>query len=181
MFVSGVGRNRASCSCGWDGPLRALRSPALLDAYRHGGQGIGCLPSAPLVVDERAPQSLWKRLTPWWVWALCPLLLILVAIWSATPSHAAPPGCEQIPWGFLGSQQRLICDGPIRPDGSWERERVIAVPAHYQNATSHCYSSGYSSDCSFSPAGWVNQVTIEDTSYVVFPDNVLGNEPGHLG
>jgi len=48
----------------------------------------------------------------------------------ATPAHAIPANCQAVPWGFLGSQVRAICDGPILPDGSWMRHRVIGVPAH---------------------------------------------------
>lgn len=157
-----------------------LRAVALMDAYGHAGRCPGCLPSEPLIVDERLNQSLWQRLTPWPVIVGLILLLIPAGLWLAPLVHA-DPGCEQIPWGLFGSQQRLICDGPIRPDGSWQRYRTIGVPAHYRNATSSCYGGSYSSSCTFYPAGWVEQVTIEDTNYVVFPDNVLANEPGHLG
>ena len=181
VFRTGRGRNRAGCSCGWDGPLRMLLGWALLDAWTHSGRSPGCLPSDRLAVDERSHHSLFRKLTPWPVVALSPLLLIPVGIWLAPEVHAAPPGCEQIAWGFLGSQQRLICDGPIRADGSWERSRVIGVPEHYRNASTECYGGSYSSSCTFYPAGWVDQVTVEDTSYIVFPFNVLPNEPGHLG
>lgn len=109
------------------------------------------------------------------------LALGAILIARSPAAAAAPPGCEQIPWGFLGTQQRLICDDPIRPDGSWLRYRTIGVPAHWRNATSSCYGGYWSSSCTFYPAGWVDQFTVEDTSYIVFPDNVLPNEPGHLG
>lgn len=99
----------------------------------------------------------------------------------ATEAKALPPNCEEIPWGLFQNQRRQICDTPVRPDGSWTRFRLIAVPAHYRNPTSSCYGSyGYSS-CTIYPGGNVAQQNIEDTSYVVFPDNVLPNEPGHLG
>src|SRR4051812_13743955 len=39
--------------------------------------------------------------------------------------------CKTEPWGFLGSQRRTLCDGPISSDGSWSRERTIWAPAHY--------------------------------------------------
>lgn len=127
-------------------------------------------------------KALWVRLTPWWV--LVGSILLLIPAGMLAPEVRADPlpaNCEQIPWGFFGSQRRMICDGPIRPDGSWERERVIGVPAHYRNASSECSSGSYSSRCTFYPAGWVEQVTVEDSVYVVFPSNVLPNEPGHLG
>ena len=41
----------------------------------------------------------------------------------ATPAHAIPANCQAVPWGFLGSQVRAICDGPILPDGSWMSPR----------------------------------------------------------
>lgn len=186
VFRAGRFRNRAGCPCGWDGPLRMLLGWAVVDAYTHGGRSAGCLPSAPLIVDERRARpslrAVWRRLTPWWAVTGLAMAAAVVGLMLTPPEvHAAPPGCEQIAWGFLGSQQRLICDGPIRPDGSWERSRVIGVPAHYRNARSSCSSGTYYSDCTFYPAGWVEQVTVEDTSYIVFPWNVLPNEPGHLG
>lgn len=64
---------------------------------------------------------------------------LLVAALSATPigfaapSHAdgfaADPGatnCQTEPFGFVGSQRRTLCDGPISKDGSWNRERSPA-------------------------------------------------------
>ena len=71
-------------------------------------------------------------------------------------------------------------DDPIRPDGSWNRERFIGIPRHYENASSHCSSSDYSSDCTYYPAGWVDTVTTSDDTYPVRADNVLPDEPGHM-
>lgn len=81
VFVSGIGRARASCSCGWDGHLRAFRSHAVLDAYGHGSRCPGAMPADPLIVDERLNQSLWRRLTPWPVVAASPLLLVPLSVW----------------------------------------------------------------------------------------------------
>src|ERR1700733_13824940 len=39
--------------------------------------------------------------------------------------------CKAERWGFLGSEQRTLCDGPISADGSWTRERTIWRPASY--------------------------------------------------
>lgn len=100
---------------------------------------------------------------------------------AAAPMAVASPGCESIKWGFLGSQTRVICDGPIRSDGSWMRERVIGVPAHYVNASSSCSHSSYSSNCTFYPGGWVDDRIQSDETYLVTPDTVLPDEPGHLG
>lgn len=99
----------------------------------------------------------------------------------AAQAQALPPNCEDIPWGIFGSQRRQICDTPIRPDGSWTRFRTIGVPAHIARPSSSCYGGLYYSNCTYDPGGFVPQVTIEDTSYVVFPDNVVFGEPGHLG
>ena len=63
------------------------------------------------------------------------------ALTPAPAAHAMPPNCTQQPWGFMGSQQRAICDGPIQADGSWMRRRVIGVPAHYEYPHTSCYGS----------------------------------------
>lgn len=107
--------------------------------------------------------------------------IIGVGIAVAPPASALPPGCVSQPWGFLGSQTRQICDDPIRPDGSWLRRRIIGVPAHYRNASSSCSGGTYYSSCTFYPAGWVAEYDTDDETYVVTPDTVLPDEPGHIG
>lgn len=101
----------------------------------------------------------------------------------ASPAHAAPiaSNCQQQPWGFLGTQTRQICDGPILADGSWMRNRIVGVPAHYQNASSSCYSGSYSSHCTYYPGGYVAEYDSDNETYSVRPDTVLPDEPGHLG
>lgn len=89
----------------------------------------------------------------------------------------ASPGCDQVLWGFLGSQRRTICDGPLRPDGSWQRARVVWTPAH--QVPFSCYYSRYSSTCS--GGYFVPETKNSEEVYVVFPDNVLQDEPGYLG
>src|SRR6185312_6300914 len=86
---------------------------------------------------------------------------------GAPIASAAPPGCELHPWGFLGTQTRQICDGPIQPDGSWMRRRVIGVPAHYVNASSTCSHSTYTSHCTYYPGGWVGDRITADETYPV--------------
>jgi hypothetical protein len=109
------------------------------------------------------------------------LATVTTAFSCAPLAHAdVPPNCEAKPWGFLGTKTRIICDDPIRPDGSWNRERFIGIPRHYENASSHCSSSDYSSDCTYYPAGWVDTVTTSDDTYLVRADNVLPDEPGHM-
>jgi hypothetical protein len=102
----------------------------------------------------------------------------------APAAHAdrLPPNCESHPWGFLGlTKRRIICDGPIQPDGSWMRERVIGVPGHYEYPSSSCSIGSYYSHCTYYPGGWVDAQFDDDETYPVRPDTVLPDEPGHLG
>jgi hypothetical protein len=114
------------------------------------------------------------------------LLLGLGTVIGATTIHApaaradVPANCESRPWGFLGSENRFICDEPIRADGSWKRLRVIGVPRHYQNATSRCSSGRYDSYCTYYPGGWVDDKISSLDSYDVRVDTVLPDEPGHM-
>ena len=71
---------------------------------------------------------------------------VTVTLAPTAPAHAEP-GCLQSPWGFLGlTKKRIMCDGPIQPDGSWMRRRAIGVPSHYA-----CPSSSCSSGTCYSP------------------------------
>lgn len=114
---------------------------------------------------------------------------ILVLMFSATllpvlavgAASATPVNCQNAPWGFLGSQTRTICDGPVRADGSWLRRRVEGWPAHYANPSSSCSGGAYYSNCTYYPGGWVEERDTDDETYVVTPDTVLPDEPGHLG
>lgn len=108
------------------------------------------------------------------------------AVGLAATSHAdfgspAPTAnCKTDPWGFLGSQRRTLCDGPISSDGSWTRERTIWVPPHF--TSTFCSSSGsrYSyTNCS--GGYYVDQRLVSSETYPVRPDTVLPDEPGHLG
>ena len=90
--------------------------------------------------------------------------------------------CKTEPWGFLGSQRRTLCDGPISSDGSWSRERTIWVPAHYSMPI--CSNTGGRSYSSYSSCygGYsVNEHVVSNETYPVRPDTVLSDEPGHLG
>ncbi|MCC9182597.1 CDGP domain-containing protein [Mycolicibacterium mageritense] len=80
-------------------------------------------------------------------------------------------GCQTVLWGFLGSQRRTICDGPIRPDGSWTRERTVWWPERWVPVQCSRYScwGGYWQD-----AGGNRE------TYPVTPATVLPDEPGHL-
>ena len=91
--------------------------------------------------------------------------------------------CKTEPWGFLGSQRRTLCDGPIAKDGGWSRQRTIWVPAHYTTPTCTSYggsSRSWSSSTSCTGGYFVNQRLVSDETYPVRPDTVLPDEPGHL-
>src|SRR5277367_5248368 len=99
-------------------------------------------------------------------------------------SSARPDAhCKTEPFGFLGSQRRTLCDGPISADGSWSRERTIWVPAHYSTpiCTSRGGSSSYSSFTDCYGGYMVNERLVSNETYPVRPDTVLPDEPGHLG
>ena len=113
------------------------------------------------------------------------------AVGLAATSHAddAAPvpttaNCQTEPFGFLGSQRRTLCDGPISSDGSWSRERTIWFPAHYSTRTCSSYGGGggtYSSSTSCTGGYLINERLVSDETYPVRPDTVLPDEPGHLG
>lgn len=89
------------------------------------------------------------------------------------------PGCERIGWGFFMSGYRTICDGPKRPDGSWDRTRREWTPAHYYTP----YCSRYAWVCP-SPY-FVGESTQRLETYPVSDapgaENApLPNEPGWL-
>jgi len=94
------------------------------------------------------------------------------------PGH---PNCDGVPWGFLGSARRILCDGPVGADGSWVRARLEYIPAHYVPATTSCSGGSYSTYCSSYPGGWVDDNVTDEEQYVVTPQTVLPDEPGHLG
>ena len=105
--------------------------------------------------------------------ALAVLVLAGTAIGYATNAKATPPGiaCQTVPWGFLFSQRRTLCDTPARADGSWTRERTIWWPERWVPLTCGRYScwGGYWKD-----AGGSRE------TYPVTPGTVLADEPGHL-
>ncbi len=98
---------------------------------------------------------------------------------ATTAAQAPAVNCKTDPWGFLGSQRRTFCDGPISHDGSWSRDRTIWVPAHRQLPI--CISSGgryHSSTCYV--GDWIDQHEVSRETYPVRPETVLSDEPGHL-
>lgn len=114
------------------------------------------------------------------------LAALVVTASAATLALSAPPpaaradytpGCETVRWGFLGSQRRTICDGPVNPgDGGWLRARVIWTPAGYVPRTTYCGSYSCSSS-----GGYYREETLQaKETYYVLPTNVLPDEPGWL-
>ena len=106
------------------------------------------------------------------------LAALAIGLGIAPVAQAAPAGlgCETIHWGFLGSQLRTVCDGPVQPDGSWMRYRVVWVPAHYVPYSTYCGTYSCSSSGGYS----VDQTLVAKENYIVFPTNVLPDEPGWL-
>lgn len=110
-------------------------------------------------------------------------LLALAAVGGAgamalsTPAARADTGigCKTDLWGFLASQRRTVCDGPVRADGSWERVRVFWTPAHQVPLT--CYGT-YFITCN---GGYFVSERVNSTErYPVTPATVLPDEPAHL-
>jgi len=99
---------------------------------------------------------------------------------GVTPVATAdiPANCVQQFWMVgLRAAKRTICDGPMAPDGSWQRGRGFYAPAFVADGYSVCYSRSY---CTFSPP---RTVPVLDTReyYTVTPATVLSDEPGYVG
>jgi hypothetical protein len=114
--------------------------------------------------------------------ALLAAALTTTGVGFAATSHAefgAPntPNCKTDRWGFLGSQRRTLCDGPITSDGSWSRQRTIWRPASY--TPYNCSSGSSYSTCT--GGYFIPEREISNDTYPVRPDTVLPDEPGHLG
>jgi hypothetical protein len=110
-------------------------------------------------------------------------LAIGTATFAAPIAHADQfgPNCDTVAIGIFKAKLRTVCDTPIRPDGSWSRKRIFWIPAHHVDAQSDCSSSAYSSHCTYTEAHDVDDTIVDGPDeYVVFPDNVLPDEPGHL-
>ncbi|ASR85576.1 hypothetical protein I5G80_gp068 [Mycobacterium phage Krueger] len=89
------------------------------------------------------------------------------------------PGCKIDLWGFLGSSRRLICDGPIQPDGSWMRSREFYIPAHRVPLRTTC-SGSYSVTCTTTGGYFQEERSDGIEVYRVTPETLLADEPPHL-
>lgn len=100
----------------------------------------------------------------------------------ATDAHAMPgvSGCQLDSglWLFHGTR-RSLCDTPVRADGSWSRAREFWTPAHYVPVSTYC-SGSYFISCTTSGGYEVDRASNGIETYVVTPDTVLPDEPGHL-
>ena len=114
-------------------------------------------------------------------WLAVFLFVVAAIVGHNLARAAAQADCQSVPWGFLGSQTRTLCDTPLAPDGSWTRRRTIWVPAHQVPIVTHCYGGPYSSSCTTTGGGYVGDVIISQEEYPVNPAIVLQDEPGHLG
>lgn len=102
-------------------------------------------------------------------------------LWATTARADVPLDCQTTTgfWLFHGTA-RTLCDGPVQADGSWTRWREFFTPAHTTSASSYCSGGAYYSSCTFTPARYVERASNGIEQYVVFPDTVLPDEPGHI-
>lgn len=77
------------------------------------------------------------------------------------------------------STRRSICDGELRADGSWLRAREFYTPAHWVPLSTSCYGTYYIS-CTSSGGYYQERTSKGVETYVVTPETVLPDEPGHL-
>lgn len=94
---------------------------------------------------------------------------------AAPAASAIPANCQTQLWGL--GDVRILCDGPIRPDGSWTRARQFYTPAWTSPIT--CTFGTYVSTC-FGGTYYPERYSPIET-YPVNPDIVLPDEPGHIG
>ncbi|ANU79774.1 hypothetical protein BI023_gp36 [Mycobacterium phage Sneeze] len=109
------------------------------------------------------------------------VLVAMFLLWLAAPAKADPPGCLTQFWLIpFKSNTRTICDGPIQPDGSWQRAREFWSPAYTAPARTSC-SGGYRySNCTHYPEQFVPRKSLGVDVYPVRPETVLHDEPGHI-
>lgn len=119
----------------------------------------------------------------WWLLGAAVGAGLAAAVLSdqAPAAHADPgyPQCQTVPWGFLGSQRRTICDSSII-NGTWQRARVVWSPAHYVPMTTNCSGTRYVT-CNSYGGYYAPYAETDNEVYPVTADTVLPDEPGHLG
>lgn len=109
------------------------------------------------------------------LWLLVAMLILGMAV-GVQVARADYENCVHQPWyrgEILRWTQRYLCDGPIYADGSWLRARNFYSPEYYVPFTCSRYScyGGY----------WVGEYDSGIETYVVTPDTILPDEPGHIG
>lgn len=131
----------------------------------------------------------WRQRYPWRLVVRAVALILTAAVligmavlWIAAPARADTIGrCQTGLWGFLFSQRRELCDGPVHADGSWLRRRVIYVPAHNVPLSCSTYGGGlYFASTTCSGGYFQPYAEVDREIYPVTPDTVLPDEPGHL-
>jgi len=104
-------------------------------------------------------------------------LAVTSAVSAPIAAADIPSNCVQQFWMVgLRSATRTICDGPIRADGSWLRERSFFAPASIAPGYSTCYGYGF---CTFYPAREIAEYKVSD-QYPVTGVTVLPDEPPHI-
>ena len=124
-----------------------------------------------------------RRLAGGVVWSAASALIAMgaPAVGHADPGPTAGPtmGCEVIHWGAFGNDRRKVCDGPLQPDGSWQRIRTVFTPE--RDTPVSCDSNPYhpenGSQCH---GGYRPEALQSQEAYPVTPDTVLPDEPGWL-
>jgi hypothetical protein len=99
------------------------------------------------------------------------------------PTAAAEPGCVTQPWWrgeIMRMTTRILCDGPMRPDGSWLRVRSFVAPSYVANGYSSCYGGRYYSSCTYTSPRVVPAYDSGQEFYTVTPETVLPDEPGYI-
>lgn len=104
----------------------------------------------------------------------------------AVPAQAVPvpEGCERVPIFGLDPKIRKICDGDMRPDGSWMRYRQYTAPRYVGTPCVAGFpaDSQLGNGCplgthhTFSPA-WESPIE----EYLLTSDTIPPGEPGYLG
>lgn len=88
--------------------------------------------------------------------------------------------CVDDLWWTLQATRRVLCDGPMQPDGSWTRAREFYTPAHNVPLTCSTYGGSYYSSTSCSGGYWVPRQSEGIETYPVNPVIKLADEPGHI-